>query len=79
MSMQPSIARDLREAHKARGFRYHLIAFVLVIALLVAINVSTGGPYWVLWVAVGWGIGVLAHGFFAYRSRILPRTMPSPR
>jgi hypothetical protein len=29
---------------------------------LAVINVLTGGPWWVLGVFVGWGIGVLAHG-----------------
>lgn len=55
------------ESHKIRGFRHHLTAYVLVIALLVAINLAVGRPYWVIWVAAGWGIGILAHGFCALR------------
>jgi hypothetical protein len=34
--------------------------------LLVIINAATGGPWWVLWVLLGWGIGVLAHGLFVF-------------
>lgn len=46
------------------GFRIHAIVFVLVMALLVVINLLTGSPYWVLWVLLGWGIGLLAHWWF---------------
>jgi len=31
--------------------------------LLVAINLLTGSPYWVLWVLLGWGTGILSHWF----------------
>jgi hypothetical protein len=51
-------------SEKKLGFRIHAIAFVLAIALLVVINLLTGSPYWVLWVVLGWGIGLLAHWFF---------------
>ncbi len=53
---------DLSE--RKRGFRIHLTVFVLKMALLSGINLLTGAPYWVLYVLVGWGIGVLAHGWF---------------
>lgn len=33
-------------------------------ALLFVINLSTGSPYWVLWVLLGWGVGLLAHWWF---------------
>ncbi len=72
-----SLARSLQQSRKVRGFQHHLIAYVLVIALLVAVNLATSAPYWVLWVAAGWGIGLLAHGFFALRSRT-PTVRPSP-
>ena len=32
---------------------------------LVVVNFLTGGPWWVLWILLGWGIGVLAHGLAA--------------
>lgn len=62
-----SIARAMSDAPSHRGFRHHAIAYALVIALLVALNVVTGGPYWVIWVAGGWGIGLALHAFFALR------------
>jgi hypothetical protein len=51
-------------AEKKLGFRIHAIAFVLSIALLLVINLLTGPPYWVLWVVLGWGIGLFCHWFF---------------
>ena len=33
-------------------------------ALLLAINLWKGAPYWIFWVLLGWGIGLLAHWFF---------------
>lgn len=46
------------------GFRIHAIVFVLSMALLLVINLWTGSPYWILWVLLGWGIGVFAHWWF---------------
>lgn len=65
--MSTSIARAMPEAPSHRGFRHHATAYALVMALLVALNVVTGGPYWVIWVAAGWGIGLALHAFFALR------------
>ena len=52
-------------AQQKRGFNIHAFVFVVTMALLVAINLWKGAPYWVLWVLLGWGIGLLAHWFFA--------------
>jgi len=49
---------------RKRGLRIHSIVFVLTMALLAGINVWTGAPYWVAYVLVGWGIGVMAHWWF---------------
>lgn len=65
--MVTPITNAAPETPARRGFRHHAIAYVLVMALLVAVNVATGGPYWVLWVAAGWGIGIALHAFFVLR------------
>lgn len=44
-----------------RGLVNHLMAFVLVNALLAVINVTLGGPMWFLWSVFGWGIGLAFH------------------
>ena len=46
------------------GFRIHAIVFIPSILLLAVINWLTGAPYWVQWVILGWGIGLLSHWFF---------------
>jgi hypothetical protein len=51
-------------SQKKLGFRIHAIVFVPVIVVLLIINLLTGAPYWVQWVLLGWGIGLLSHWFF---------------
>ena len=56
------------------SFWIHLATYVFVIALLVAINLADRpDDIWVLWPAIGWGIGVAAHGMTAF---IVSRTPP---
>ena len=56
---------EYRQAkHRVRaikGFYVHVFVFVLVMALLLAINVATTDVWWVQWPFLGWGIGLLAH------------------
>ena len=54
--------RARRRVAALKGFYIHLTVFVLVVAGLAVVNLLTGGSWWVLWVAFGWGIGLLAHG-----------------
>lgn len=49
------------------SFGIHLVSYVLVISILVMINLAQSPDrLWVLWPAIGWGIGVIAHGATAY-------------
>jgi len=49
------------------SFWIHLTTYIFVIALLFALNYTkTPEKIWVLWPAIGWGIGVLAHGATAF-------------
>ena len=54
--------KDLSLSQKKRGI--HAFVFVATMVLLVAINLWKGAPHWVLWVLLGWGIGLVAHWFF---------------
>jgi len=46
-----------------RVFLIHLAAYVIVTALLAAINLwFAPEKLWFVWVLLGWGIGVAAHG-----------------
>ncbi len=58
------IVKNLSASEQKLGFRIHAIVFVLSLALLVAINLWIGPPYWVLWVLLGWGMGLLSHWWF---------------
>lgn len=69
--MDTPINRDFRSeealalAHvrRLRGFYMHLAQYVLVIGGLTVINLLLVPHYfWVLWVAGGWGMGLLIHG-----------------
>lgn len=45
------------------GFFFHFSAYVLVNAILIAVNLLlTPDKLWFYWPLLGWGIGILAHG-----------------
>lgn len=55
---------------KARGFVVHLFAYSAVISLLFVVNLTTTpGRWWFYWVALGWGIGILAHAWGVFGKR----------
>lgn len=48
------------------GFYVHAAVYLLVIAILVAINVLSGENWWAQWPALGWGVGLLGHGLAVF-------------
>ncbi|MCF6273711.1 MAG: helix-turn-helix domain-containing protein [Rhodobacteraceae bacterium] len=65
--IDPSLSRDEREAleyvRDIKGFYGNLLWYLAIMALLLAINLFQNPGYlWVIWPALGWGIGVLFHG-----------------
>jgi hypothetical protein len=60
------LARARRRLAALKGFYIHLLVFATVLAALFLINLATGGPWWVLWVLLGWGIGLLAHALTVF-------------
>lgn len=60
------LARARRRLAAIKGFYVHLCVFVTVLAGLLVINVAAGGPWWVLWVLFGWGMGVAAHALAVF-------------
>jgi hypothetical protein len=44
-----------------KAWAIHLSVYAVVVSLLAALNYVTGQPWWVLYVAAGWGIGILGH------------------
>lgn len=55
--------REVQEARAAawRGFLRHLVPYVLVNVMLGVGNWLSGGPPWVLFIVLGWGIGLASH------------------
>lgn len=52
---------------KARSFTVHLFAYLATIIILFFVNATvTPRVWWFFWVALGWGIGVAAHGWCAF-------------
>ena len=60
-----------KRVHRIAEFYQHGMMYVLVIGLLAGANafaIYNGTPagrwqtWWVIWPALGWGIGVIAHG-----------------
>lgn len=57
---------------KRLGLYIHAIAFAGGMILLLLINLLIGQPYWIVWVLLGWGIGLLSH-WLAVRNQITRR------
>lgn len=50
-----------------KSFYQHLFTYILVISALSIINFITSPQYiWVVWPAMGWGIGIISHGMRAF-------------
>ena len=43
-----------------------LAVFVVVMTMLFVLNATAGNVWWVQWPLLGWGFGVLVHGFSVF-------------
>lgn len=51
------------------GFRIHLIVYFAVNTLLLVINmISSPENVWFFWPLLGWGLGLIGHGFAVYQT-----------
>ena len=58
-----------------RAFVIHLGAFIVVVALLAALNLYRNPQHlWFVWVLIGWGVGVAAHALVLLLKRSKART-----
>jgi hypothetical protein len=57
-----------------RSFTVHAFAYLLTVLILVFVNLTlTPATWWFYWVALGWGLGLAAHGWVAFGKRRQPR------
>jgi len=68
--MQNLTDTQLRElAHKRVEFKVHLFVYCVVNAVLWTIWFFTNRTYpWPIWPTAGWGVGLIFHYMFEYRS-----------
>ena len=51
-----------------RDFKTHVMVYVVVNTFLVGIwYFSEAGYFWPIWAILGWGIGLVMHGWTVYR------------
>lgn len=60
--------RDAIEyVHELKGFYMHLAVFGVVMVFLIILNIAlTPGYPWVIWAALGWGVGIAAHALTVF-------------
>ena len=68
------------ESRVKLAFGIHFAVYVLAIAGMAVLNyIQTPEKLWIVWVAFGWGAGVMLHGLLIYfsqtRERAINRTM----
>ena len=60
--------REIVVEEGKRGFSVHLVVYVLVNAMLIAINlIYSPEAIWFFYPLIGWGIGISMHYLFAVR------------
>jgi len=60
----------LKRLKKRRDFEVHLVTYVIVNAVLVAIWYTNGrGNFWPMWVMLFWGVGVVINGWEVFGRR----------
>lgn len=65
--LNPDVRADealaLAHVRRVKAFYVHLAQYAVVIAALSVVNLVTSpGYWWVVWPALGWGIGIASHG-----------------
>lgn len=51
------------------AFYRHVLAYALVNAVLVAINIASGDSFWIHWVLLGWALGLGVHAYLVFFRR----------
>jgi transcriptional regulator with XRE-family HTH domain len=63
----PDETLALTRVRRIKGFYMHLAQYVIVVGVLTIVNIIIDRHYlWCLWIAFGWGTGLLIHGLKAF-------------
>ena len=65
MNDKVTLARKIAE-RKVAFIRHAISYLVVIVGLAVINNLTYGGYQWWLWVAFGWGVGVVSHFLSAF-------------
>jgi hypothetical protein len=58
------VERARKRVKEKKGFYAHLTSYLIVMAFLTILNLLTApATWWVVWPALGWGIGLAFHYF----------------
>jgi hypothetical protein len=67
MENQEQLIEATKHVKAKLGFYIHLAVYVIVNAMLVAINLSTSTEHlWFKWPLAGWGIGIFVHALVVF-------------
>lgn len=66
MDERQKLAKAREQVEAMTGFYAHLAVFVVAMIVMGAVNAFAGGPWWSLFVLLGWGSGVLGHGLLVF-------------
>jgi len=75
------ITHEQAEERVKMGFIIHLVIYLVVVGGLMALNITRRPEHlWSIWVACGWGLGVILHAVGVFvdsksRERMIERVM----
>jgi hypothetical protein len=70
-SMTERREQAIKRIKAKNAFKIHLVVYLAVNAMLVVIWAFTSaGFFWPIFPIVGWGIGVVIHGYIAYQGNV---------
>jgi hypothetical protein len=58
--------RAKKKVEEIRGFYIHLMVYLIFVPFFIWLNFRTTSFPWALFPIVGWGVGLLFHGFEAF-------------
>ncbi|WP_298506982.1 2TM domain-containing protein [uncultured Maribacter sp.] len=62
LSKETRYLRAKEKVQAEKGFYSNLTAYCIIIPMLAIFNYTTTGFVWVIFPAMGWGLGVVLHG-----------------